>query len=209
MKVMVSEGIGTNEVERYRLRQSERKFGEGRGVVNRDKIGEDMQEKLRDSIEWEGKQRKERGQLRRQLEECVGNRSRRYKKFINMVRDTVRVEKQKLERKNKEKSKNLRSKIKREEFELPASLSRYREAKIFTEEGDSMEPEPLKGPVIVGDPRELLLSADEKAILTRGPKFTIRRVLNKENFVREMEKTWIKERWRLIQEGEEENEEEE
>ena len=42
-----------------------------------------------------------------------------------------------------------------------------------------------------------LLSRDEVSILTRGPKFSVRRVLNKERFLVELEKAYIKIRWAL------------
>ena len=46
--------------------------------------------------------------------------------------------------------------------------------------------------------REIVLERrDEVAILTRGPKFSIRRVLNKERFLVELEKAYIKIRWAL------------
>ena len=50
--------------------------------------------------------------------------------------------------------------------------------------------------MIVGENNELL-SADEVAILTRGPKFTVRRVLDRERFILEMEKVFVKLRWAL------------
>jgi hypothetical protein len=50
--------------------------------------------------------------------------------------------------------------------------------------------------VIVGE-NASLLSSDEVAILTRGPKFSVRRVLNKERFLVELEKAYIKIRWAL------------
>ena len=46
-----------------------------------------------------------------------------------------------------------------------------------------------------------LLSLAEVAILTRGPKFTVRRILCKERFLLEMEKCFVKLRWALKDKG--------
>ena len=45
--------------------------------------------------------------------------------------------------------------------------------------------------MIVGE-NDTLLSIDEVAILTRGPKITVRRVLDREQFNLEMEKVFLK-----------------
>ena len=50
--------------------------------------------------------------------------------------------------------------------------------------------EALKGPVLVGG-RDIKLSHGERAILTRGPKFTVRRVMNLEGFLVEMHKCFV------------------
>ena len=57
-------------------------------------------------------------------------------------------------------------------------------------------PGAVKGPVVVGGDVNLL-SKEEVAILIRGPKYTIRRILDKERFQLEMEKVFIKLRWAL------------
>ena len=58
----------------------------------------------------------------------------------------------------------------------------------------------MKGPVVVGANTNLL-SLAEVAILTRGPKFTVRRILCKERFLLEMEKCFVKLRWALKDKG--------
>ena len=52
----------------------------------------------------------------------------------------------------------------------------------------------MKGPVVAGVNINLL-NKDEVAVLARGPGFTIRRVLNRERFRVEAEKSYIKVRW--------------
>ena len=56
----------------------------------------------------------------------------------------------------------------------------------------------------MGDKRNLTLARGEELVLTRGPKYTVRRILNKENFMNEMMKCFIKERWEAGQREERE-----
>ena len=64
----------------------------------------------------------------------------------------------------------------------------------FFKSDEELEPEPLKGPVIVGG-RDIQLSEGMKSVLAKGPKYTIRRILSKEAFINELTKCHIKERW--------------
>ena len=65
-------------------------------------------------------------------------------------------------------------------------------------------PGDVKGPVVVGG-NTSLLNKDEVAVLTRGPKFTIRRALNRERFRVEAEKSYIKVRWTKRDEDNDDN----
>ena len=80
---------------------------------------------------------------------------------------------------------------------MPEIVMRYKDAKIFSEvEVKEFVPGDAIGPVVVGEDTTLL-SKDEITILIRGPKFTVRRVLDKERFILEMEKVFVKLRWAL------------
>ena len=50
------------------------------------------------------------------------------------------------------------------------------------------------GPVVVGEEADILTN-DEVDVLKKGPKFCIRRVLSKERYLVEQEKTYVKLRW--------------
>ena len=80
---------------------------------------------------------------------------------------------------------NIKKKMKRKEekkFTLPPVLKRYENAKVFLEEFvKEFKPGDMMGPVVVGGNHHLL-SKDEVAVLSRGPKFTIRRILSFERF---------------------------
>ena len=121
-----------------------------------------------------------------------------YKRHINMVRGKATRLRNKLKKGNKRKTRMIRMSWKEEKrFELPKMLARYKDAKVFSEvEAEEFKPGEIRGPVIVGEDTTLL-DADEVAILTRGPKFTVRRVLDRERFILEMEKVFVKLRWAL------------
>ena len=78
-------------------------------------------------------------------------------------------------------------------YRLPDELKRYSSARVFNDSlAKEFKPGDVLGPVIVGE-NNSLLSKDEVAILARGPKFTIRRVLSKERFIIMLVKAYIKE----------------
>ena len=105
----------------------------------------------------------------------------------------MKVLREKLKKKYKEKVKTLKGRKKKEDFKLPENLDRYSEARIFRSD-EELVPEEPKGPVTVGN-RAITLSGGEKSVLTRGPKYTLRRILSKENFLCDMTTCFIKERW--------------
>ena len=76
-------------------------------------------------------------------------------------------------------------------------MKRYENAKVFLEEFvKEFKPGDMLGPVVVGGNHHLL-SKDEVAVLSRGPKLTIRRILSRERFLIELEKAFVKLRWEL------------
>ena len=185
--MMVREKFGTHDVEHYRRKQASRKFGSGKGERDEDKICEDMREKLRDNLEWEQRVRGKRGKLRAKLEGLIGNRSTRYKRFINKLKDKMDKERRELQLKYSNKISKLRAAYKKKtRFKVPTGLERYEDVKVFSSDSE-LTPEELKGPAVVGEKGKLVLSEDEKAVLTRGPKYTLRRCLDKERFMIEME----------------------
>ena len=62
--------------------------------------------------------------------------------------------------------------------------------------GIQLEPELPKPPVIAS--KDITLSEDELAILSKGPKLTIRLTLNKQIYMVETEKALIKEKYSRI-----------
>ena len=191
-----SDGVGTNDLEAFEKRQARRRLGKGKGDRVEGIINLQMKTKLQNSVEWEVKVRKERDRIRLQFEKMTGRRSTRCKTTINKIKDNMCKLRRTLQRENEDKVKHIRGKVKKkEEYQLPEELSRYSDAKIYKSD-EEMEPETLRGPVtIVGGKQKVSLNEDEITILTRGPKYAIRRILNKERFLIEMEKALVKEKW--------------
>ena len=163
-----------------------------------------MKDRLLDSEEDERNCRRWRGLAIKELEGLVGGGgSKWYKKYVNGLRDKFDKERTALRKKNEEKVRRVKFKKKRVEFKLPVSLSRYNSAQVFSSDKEII-PELLKGPVIVGD-REIKLSRGERMVLTRGPKYVIRRILSKEVNLNDMMKSFVKERWDMMTRDEDED----
>jgi hypothetical protein len=146
-----------------------------------------------DSKKEEERCRKKRGRLRNRLECILEFRKNEYKKWVKGMRKRILKLRKTLRKKYMNKIKNLKAKRK-PVIPLLKNLTRYKDAKIFKD--SVFEPGMVKGPVVVGEDPSLL-SWQVVAILTRGPKLTIRRVLDREKFVIKMEKAFIKVRWEL------------
>jgi hypothetical protein len=212
LRELVREGLGTNDVENFVAGQGDLRVtvgGKGRErayELDRENVNNLMKAKLDNSGRDEEEKRRKRNKGRARLERLLCKHKNKYRKFINTMREMVARERRKLKMKNKNKVRAIRMKRKQVVREvLPHIIRRYKEARIFKEDGGGFKPGEVKGPVIVGENSELL-SREEVAVLIRGPKFTVRRALSKERFLIEMEKSYIKVRWTKRDEDEEDKE---
>ena len=162
------------------------------GIGDRDKVKMHMVDKLEDSLQDETLRRKRLGRKRSKLEKMLGKKGKNtYKRTVNKIKELVDRERRQIKLDNKNKVREIRIERKKESrYKVPELLKRYEHAKVFSEE-QPFRPGEVRGPVIVGENINLL-SRDEVAILTRGPKFTVRRILDKERFLTELEKAFIK-----------------
>ena len=202
-------GIGTNDIENHEAKQSQLRFGRDRGVRKTAIIQQSMKVKLKNCQDWEGVKRKERNMSRAKLEGLIDRKSTRYKSFVNRTRDKINNTRREVQNKNMNKVAHLKAKVKMERWKwrLPENLMRYEETRIFSEDS-TISPEELKGPVTIeGGKQVVTLGQNEIKILTRGPKFTIRRCLNRERYMVEMEKAILKEKWDRMSKGKEMEEE--
>ena len=200
LRGLIIDGVGTDDVENFIGKQIGKRFRGTKGVgveKDRNNVKGNMQSKLDDSILDADLRRQTRDKLRYRLERLLGKKSG-YKRFIHKVRDKAGTLRQSLKRDNIHKIREI--KLKRTElrvFTLPPVLKRYKSAKVFLDEYvGEFKPGEMMGPVIVGGNIHLL-SKEEVAVLSRGPKFTIRRILSRERFLIELEKAFVKLRWEL------------
>ena len=157
-----------------------------------------MVKKLEDSLQDEKERRSQRNKARSRLEHLLRSKKSTYKRIINRLKEEMNHERVDLKRQHKHKTRMIKINRKEEKkYHLPVILKRYEKAEVFNDElKEKFVPGAVKGPVIVGGD-ENLLSKEEVAILIRGPKYTIRRILDKERFQLEMEKVFVKLRWAL------------
>ena len=201
LRSLVRDKLGTKDVENFIFKQRNQKTSESKAKgfeKDRELVEKLMQGKLEDGLIDEVERRKKRSAARQRLEHLLKKRRSVYKRYINWVREKATRLRRNLKTENSKKIRMIRMSWKEEKkFELPDLLARYRESKVFRDEAEAgFKPGEVLGPVIVGEDTSLL-SRGEVAILTRGPKFTIRRILDRERFILEMEKVFVKLRWAL------------
>ena len=204
---LIREGVGTKDVEGFESKQSAIRRGKGKNQRNRNSIQNNMTVKLENSKLDEADLRRERGQLRSKLESLIGNKSHRYRKFINTVKERIKKLREDIKKKNKKKVSWLKNKPgeRMERMKLPEGWSRYKDLRIFTSD-EEIPSDEIKPPITVGG--MVKLSEDEANLLRRSPKFCVRSILNKEDFMMELEKALIKEKYNRMANPQTEDEEE-
>ena len=158
-----------------------------------------MEKKLKDSRKEEKLFRRKRNNLRVGLEEVLGKNSNKYKRIIERVKQLVEKKRTKIRKKYKNKVETYKEKHEKAKAEkiissLPEEVKPYKDLRAIR--GLPIDPDPPKPPVITSP--EIVLSKEEIKILSKSPKFTLRNILDKEQFMIEVEKTLIKEQYRRI-----------
>ena len=171
-----------------------------------------MIKKTQDSKAEEDKKRKERARARQELETRFGSRTHKCKRIINNTKTRINKQRQKIQQKHKKKISSYKSKTKAKakkmndkqkdpkKYNIPRELDRYTDIKVFSS-NEEITPEDMKPPVIIGE--DVVLTEEEEEVLKLGPKFTLRRVLDRETFLVEVEKALAKERYGKINEEDE------
>ena len=143
--------------------------------------------------------RENRKVKRRELEKILDPRSKKYQNMMERLGKKRQFRMNMIKAKNRDKIKNLRKEHEEMIREnspssyLPEECKEYEDLRLFRE--TEIKPEPPKPPVIVGD---LILSEEESTVLAKGPKFTLRNILDKGNYLEEVEKAYIKEKYNRI-----------
>ena len=165
----------------------------------RDMVGKAMTNKLTDSLAEGVRKKMEFNSLKQRLWWRLGKKEEEKRKMSNRMRDLVGKKRKEIQKDHKKQLRQIKMDMKQRvrEMTLPKELERYRNAKIFQKEARRLfKPGEILGPVTVGL-EEGLLDEDEVAVLRRGPKFCCRRIINKERFLVDCEKSYCKIRWEL------------
>jgi hypothetical protein len=207
---LIRSGMGTKEVENFISNQEYLRREAGLGGIGdkdrndiidreRDMVGKAMTNKLTDSLAEGVRKRTEFNNLKQRLWWRLGKKEEEKRKWNSKMRDMVGRKRKEIQKDHKKQLRQIRIDLKQRvrDMSIPKELDRYREAKIFQKDARRLfKPGEILGPVTVGL-EEGLLDEDEVAVLRRGPKFCCRRIINKERFLVECEKSYCKIRWEL------------
>ena len=193
LKTLLKMGLLTKEVKGFLTKQ--RRSQKRVGKKNNLKSGiSHMKDKLNDSMRQSDQFRRERTKLRCKLEEVVNNKYK-CKRIMTKLKDKVSRIKTQIQMKNQDKIKGYKEDKDRDDMDEIASLKEelgeFSELRIFN--GVSIQAEEPKPPVITA--KDVTLSKDEVSLLSKGPKFAIRNILNKEIFMAEFEKGLVKKKY--------------
>ena len=196
--------MGTKDVENFARGQADLRMSpdecvsdkNGMMVNEREFVKNAMNNKLSDNIANLGKKKIELDKFKKRYAWLVKEGD--VKRLKNRLREEVGRDRELVRRDHSNQLREIRmmkNRNKKNKFKLPPELKRYRQAAIFGKEAeDIFKPGEILGPVVVGKETKIL-SKDEVEVLKRGPKFCIRRVLSKEKYMVEQEKTYVKVRW--------------
>ena len=190
---------GTREVEGFILKQEKlrhelkenmtREEAEMMVECEREAVMKVMENKVTDNILKGARKGRELHQLKGRLMWKLRRDDER-RKFLNTLREMLDRRREEVRRDHKREIKIAGKKEDR--MKLPKELLRYKKAKIFQPDAKTkLLPGQAIGPMMVGVEDDLL-DKDEIAVLVRGPKFCVRRVLNEERFLMECEKSYFK-----------------
>ena len=201
---LLEAGVGTASVERFILKEGgNRKSKGGKSVTEREELVKVlMKGKLDDSKKLEVALRHRKAKLRKKVQtDCDSGRM--VKNVISKLRKEVEMVRCELRKKHADKIIFLVQKygMMVDKFRLPDEVRRYEGCEIFKEKC-RMAANQMEGPVIVQmDKEKLEMSDDERNVLAKGPKFCIFKRCDPEQFQCGVEKTVVKYKWDVGQDG--------
>ena len=141
------------------------------------------------------------------MESIVSKSSHKCKRMATKLKDKVIAKRKEIKSKNKEKLnrykyRKISEDISKEKSSLPEAYKQFENLRVFN--GEILIKEPLKKPCI--STHEVKLSEVELKVLTKNPKFALRNVLDKVQFMAEVEKGLVKECYSRIGKGEDKGE---
>ena len=157
-------------------------------------------EKLDDARAWEKERRKDRNRVRKEIEDKLGVKSRKYRNLMREIKSKVEKLRQNKKEEYEKRIKWLDRKYRKtaeyqKRVDLPWWLERYKNCKIFSE-ACQMAGQAAKGPVIIEEEGKPIPFSDrEKAALALGPKFCTFQEEDMEDFMTNVEICFAKYKW--------------
>ena len=179
-------GVMTKEVKATLLKQMKSRRRSGK---KNSKLQESLMKGcIKDSRKDDSMLRRERTKLKQKLLKVYNDDERKMSATLCRMKKKVTRLKNKIQKKNKEKLTKYKKEKEEEELAelsiLPEDLQEFSNLRIF--KNIPVPPDAPKPPVITSD--TIKLTDDELAVLTKGPKFTLRNVMDKEAYMAEVEK---------------------
>ena len=163
-----------------------------------------MKSKLNDACAMAHRLRQELNRVRQNLLMATGNRKFKQKKLIKQTRLKIESLRTFLKAKNIDKISRYESlQIKMVDaqeassFKIPESLEKFSNLKIFSSENLLKDGAEIDPPLICDD--KITLSQDEINLLSKGPKFSVRRDLVENDFKLEVEKSICKRKFSVME----------
>ena len=210
LEKLISRKVGLAEEEGFVLKELEKYRNTGRvskikSMQRQEMISTTNKYKLKDNNIFGDKLRKKRNWLRGTIERAMGGRSREYRKLIEETKTRGDEHRKKLKLKYRQKVDHLEKKFgsrwtNKGEDELDGDmLDSIGVVTILTKDGGKLAPEKLRDPVVVeGEGEVIVLSPDERDLMTLGPKYCVYSTLNEEEFTAEVEECIMKIRWDIM-----------
>ena len=196
LTTLMREGLATKEVAKFVKNQIKtRKVRKLNDYTEMVKCR--MLEKVNDSKTDANTLRNKRKEKRKELENLV--EPRKYANIVKKLETKKNKRKEMIQSKNKLKIVEYRNEQRENQINNLVSShveypDQYKELRIF--KGEEIKPEPLKPQVVAS--KDLTLDEDEILILSKGPKFTLRNILDRQTYLEELEKSFIKEKYNRI-----------
>jgi hypothetical protein len=183
LKTLAKEGLATNEVAKFVFNQVKSRKVRKENDYS-DMIKSRMNEKIEDSKTDANILRKERKEKRKELGKLVNPESTKYKNIMKKLESKKNRIKEQVKTKNSEKIKTYRKEQKDHHLRNKVSShqeypDQYAELRIFKNE--NIPPEPLKPPVIAS--KDITLTEEEIMVLSKGPKFTLRNIMDRATYL--------------------------
>ena len=159
-----------------------------------------MRSKLNDACAMANRLRQDLRRLKLELLQVVDNKRFKQKRLVRQARQKIESLKHILRAKNEAKVVRYESLQKRRveaqetsSFVIPDSLEKFKDLKIFSSDNLMVDGAEIDPPMVCDD--DISLSHEELLLLSKGPKFSVRKDLKENEFKLEVEKSICKRKY--------------